>query len=41
MWKDYPKEYVEKAWKNSKKKIDFMKKIGIVNKDYKACERAI
>lgn len=41
MWKDYSQEYIEEAWKNSKKKIDFMKKIGIINRDYRACERAI
>lgn len=41
MWKDYSKEYVEDAWKNSKRKIDFMEKIDITNRDYRACKRAI
>ena len=27
MWRDYPKDYVEEAWKNSKRKIDFMEKL--------------
>lgn len=40
MWKDYSQDYVLEAWKNSKKKIEFMKKIDINNKDYRACKRA-
>ena len=41
MWRDYPKDYVEEAWKNSKRKIDFMEKIDITNRDYRACKRAV
>lgn len=41
MWRDYPKDYVEETWKNSKRKIDFMEKIDITNRDYRACKRAV
>lgn len=41
MWKDLDKEYVQYSWENSKRKIDFMRKINITNRDYRACERAI
>ena len=41
MWKDLDKSYVEEAWFNSKQKKDFMEKIGIINRDYRAAARAI
>lgn len=41
MWKNFDKEYVQYSWENSKRKIDFMKKINITNRDYRACDRAI
>lgn len=41
MWRDLEKSYVEEAWFNSKQKKDFMEKIGIINKDYRAAARAI
>ena len=41
MWRDLEKSYVEEAWFNSKQKKDFMEKIGIINRDYRACKRAV
>ena len=41
MWRDLEKSYVEEAWFNSKQKKDFMEKIGIINRDYRAAARAI
>lgn len=41
MWKELDKVYVEQSFFNSKTKKEFMEKIGIFNRDYRAYKRAI
>jgi hypothetical protein len=41
MWKELDEAYVKQSFFNSKTKKEFMEKIGIHNRDYRACKRAI